>query len=177
MTNKKNSQLQNFLRRIYNIFISIPNFSPHHFTYDLYEKHIRFIESKIFYKFLKEQYDNLFSKKIFDDRKKFIDKYEILFAKINQDIQFLKSFDFDNTIPLNLTIKNDFKTKFEKRFKDDLIIEDFLKETKILKEINNILIEFEVELNEKIKIRENNANLVSDLKKTMKKFLKIIMRM
>lgn len=124
---------------------------------DLYEKHVKLVESEVFYKFLIEQYINIFNRKIYDNKKIYHDKNEILFAKINQDIQFLKTLDFDDNTSLSSETTNIFKNKFDDNF-IKILIDNFLKKTRLVTDIKNILIEFEEGIDKNIKLEEDKKD-------------------
>ena len=85
-------------------------------------------------------------------KKNIFDKNELLFMKINQDIQFFQNFNVDNKSDLKSETKSDLNNiiKNEKILN---LISGFVNESKILIEIKNALIEFEEKINEKILIK------------------------
>ena len=122
---------------------------------DIYNKYIKLIEDQIFYKFLINEYILLFKKSIYCNNIKFNEKNELILIKINQDIQFLKNFEFNNNINLDPEIINDFANLFKN---DDTLLnlaKNFIKHSKILIEIKNTLIEFEERISKKIDITKS----------------------
>ena len=110
------------------------------------------MEDEIFYKFIINQYIDLFNKSIYDKKKDICNKNELLFMKINQDIQFFQNFNVDSKSALKSKTKSDLNNiiKNEKILN---LISGFVNESKILIEIKNALIEFEEKINEKILIK------------------------
>ena len=124
---------------------------------DLYQKYNELILGERFYKFLIEKYLILFNKSIFGSKKQNYEKYELLFLKISQDIQFLQKFNFDNTISLKEQTKNDIIDIIKN--KDILkLIDEFIAEKKILTDIDSTLSEFEETIDEQMKNENKTKN-------------------
>lgn len=164
-------------KRMENEFIKYQNFIKFNFKYvydinklenmiielygnikqnDLYKQHIQLIENELFYKFIIDKYLYLFNKSIYSKKKNYMQN-ELLFMKISQDLQFLKNFEFDENISLVQEIKD--KINDVNNNKGIIkIINDFIDYSKIILDIKNILIEFENNIGNKIKINRENIN-------------------
>ena len=119
----------------------------------LYSKFQKFLEDELFYKFIIKQYFNLFKKTIYCERKNINDKIAQIMVKISQDIQFSKSFNFDGNISLHSQTIDYFKSELGNE-SIHKFIENFLKDTNIMTDINNILLEFEQQFKEKVTIKD-----------------------
>ena len=65
------------------------------YNIDLYQKFNDIIKEEKYYKYIINRYINIFNKTIFGFKKEKYEKYEKIFIKISQDLQFLQNFDFD----------------------------------------------------------------------------------
>ena len=97
---------------------------------------------------------------------KHYEKYELLFNKINQDIQFFWSFDFNNNITLQKDTKNDIISIISNEEIKNLIYK-FLDDSGILTEIEQALIEFEEEVDE-MKNRKDKENKITNVSNNKK---------
>ena len=139
----------------------INNIKNNDYKIDLYKKYNKLILGERLYKFLIEEYLTLFNKSIFGNKKNNYEKYELLFLKISQDIQFFQKFSFDNTISLTEQTKNDIIDIIKN--KDILgLIDEFITEKKILTDIDKTLSEFEEAFEEQMKNESNENNNLND---------------
>ena len=123
---------------------------------DSYKKNIKLTENILFYKFIIDKYLYLFNTSIYYQQKKY-DQNELLFTKISQDIQFLNNFEFDENISLNAEIKEKINNINNKEDINE-IIDGFIKYSKIIFDIKNIIIEFEKNIDSKIMINEKKTD-------------------
>ena len=131
---------------------------------ELYKKYIQLIEDELFYKFIIEKYLYLFNKSIYSKPKKF-KKNELLFIKISQDLQFLKNFEFNENIFLAEEIINEIKA-INNNNDIKKIIDGFIGYSNIILDIKHILIEFENNIDDKIRIngeKRNNDNVAGNI--------------
>ena len=132
------------------------------YNIDLYQKFNDIIKEEKYYKYIINRYINIFNKTIFGFKKEKYEKYEKIFIKISQDLQFLQNFDFD----YKNIIDDETKNKIIDIIKDKdikILIDNFLEEKKILEEINKALIEFEEDI-VKIKKAKNGNKIPSNIK-------------
>ena len=131
---------------------------------ELYKKYIQLIEDELFYKFIIDKYLYLFNKSIYSKPKKF-KKNELLFIKISQDLQFLKNFEFNENIFLAEEIINEIKA-INNNNDIKKIIDGFIGYSNIILDIKHILIEFENNIDDKIRIngeKTNNDNVAGNI--------------
>ena len=148
----EDNQLQNAIDDIIN----------NKYNIDLYQKFNDIIKEEKYYKYIINRYINIFNKTIFGFKKEKYEKYEKIFIKISQDLQFLQNFDFD----YKNIIDDETKNKIIDIIKDkdiETLIDNFLEEKKILEEINKALIEFEEDI-EEIKKAKNGNKIENDTK-------------
>jgi len=144
-----------FIYKFEDLLNVINNIKNNNYKNYLYQGYNELIFTERLYKFLIEEYIIIFNKSIFGNKKKNYDKYELLFLKISQDIQFFQKFNFDNNISLQEETKNDIINIIKS--KDILnLIDEFIDESKILTEINKTLSEFEETIDESEKIKNDN---------------------
>ena len=141
------NQLQNLINNIIN----------NEYKIDLFQKHKDLIKEEKYYKYIVNRYINIFNKTIFGFKKEKYEKYEKIFIKISQDIQFLQNFNVDNKNILDEEIKNNIIDIINNE-KIKKLINNFLDETKILNEIDDALTEFEEDI-EEIKKSKNEKNI------------------
>ena len=141
------NQLQNLINNIIN----------NEYKIDLFQKHKDLIKEEKYYKYIVNRYINIFNKTIFGFKKEKYEKYEKIFIKISQDIQFLQNFDVDNKNILDEQIKNKIIDIINNE-KIKKLINNFLDETKILNEIDDALIEFEEDIEEIKKSKNENKS-------------------
>ena len=128
----------------------------------LHDEYIDIIKNEMFYISLIRGYRELFYKSIYSDEIEDDYKNKLIFMKISQDIQFYQNFDFDGNIPLNEDTKNDYNNIINR---EDIqkLVNNFIDETKMINEINDILLEFEEQINQKSnaikKNKENKQNI------------------
>ena len=148
----EDNQLQNVIDDIIN----------NKYNIDLYQKFNDIIKEEKYYKYIINRYINIFNKTIFGFKKEKYEKYEKIFIKISQDLQFLQNFDFD----YKNIIDDETKNKIIDIIKNkdiETLIDNFLGEKKILEEINKALIEFEEDI-EEIKKAKNGNKIENDAK-------------
>ena len=129
---------------------------------ELYKKYIIYLNEEKIYKVIIDQYINLFDKSIYG-KKKESSKNEQLLNKINQDIQFFQNFEINN----NITLNTETKTAINNLFNEEIIkkiINEFIDQKNILNEIEDILLNFENEIQEKIKANKNqlDSNVINN---------------
>lgn len=123
----------------------------------LYQKYNDLFKGEKYYRFIINEYIKLFKTSLFGIQKHY-EKYELLFNKINQDIQFFWSFDFNSNITLQKDTKNDIISIISNEEIKNLIYK-FLDDSGILTEIEQALIEFEEEIDE-MKNRKDKENKI-----------------
>ena len=133
---------------------------------DLYKEYTDLIKEEKYYKYIINRYLQIFNKTIFGLKKEKYEKYEKIFLKISQDIQFLQNFNVDDKNILDDRTKNKIidiiKNKDIKK-----LIDKLLEEIKILDEIDTALIEFgedieEIKKRRKENKRENNTIFINE---------------
>ena len=114
----------------------------------LHDEYIDIIKNEMFYISLIRGYRELFYQSIYSDEIEDDYKNKLLFMKISQDIQFYQNFDFDGNITLNEAKKNNYNNIINR---EDIkkLVDKFIDETKMINEINDILFEFEEQINQK----------------------------
>ena len=132
--------------------------------YDKIDAYNNYLIEERKYKFLIKEYIELFNKSIFCKQKK--EKYtknELLFTKLIQDIQFFETFDYNENICLKEDTKNEILNIVnDKNIKK--LIDIFIDESKILNEIEKILLNFEDSIDKQLKekkvfnSKENEGN-------------------
>ena len=131
----------------------------------LYQKYNDLFKGEKYYRFIINEYIKLFKTSLFGIQKHY-EKYELLFNKINQDIQFFWSFDFNSNITLQKDTKNDIISIISNEEIKNLIYK-FLDDSGILTEIEQALIEFEEEIDE-MKNRKDKENKITNVSNNKK---------
>lgn len=132
-----------------------------------YYLNIDLVREEILYKFILKYYIDLFNKTLFCDKETNdnynLNKKELIFKKLGQDIQFFGSFDIDPIVSLQKETKESFENIIKSKEIDELIT-NFVDNSTTIKEIQNVLKEFEKSIEKRKSIIENKNKKSTDIK-------------